>query len=107
MTQQVERVQFQSPQRQSQATMVEQSRAVAEVQAAVVVAQQIPRVVALSVAEMEESCKQPELAEKAFFALTVAALIVDDALIVDVAARKVEVTGWTGAVVTLSTVDAS
>lgn len=51
----------------SQATQIEQSRAIAEVQAAVVVAQQIPRVVPVSVGEMEESCKQLELAEQAFF----------------------------------------
>lgn len=63
----VEKVQFDSVARSSQATQIEQSRAIAEVQAAVVVAQQIPRVVARSVAEMEESCKQPELAERAFF----------------------------------------
>lgn len=35
-------------------------------------------------------------------ALTVAALIGDDALIAEVSARKVEVTGWTGAVITLT-----
>lgn len=63
----VERVQFEAPQRAGQATMVEQSRAVAEVQAAVVVAQQIPRVTSDSLREMRESCAQMGLAERAFF----------------------------------------
>ena len=51
----------------SQATMVEQSRAVAEVQAAVVVAQNRPRVVAEAMREMREVCAIDRLAEKAFF----------------------------------------
>lgn len=50
-----------------QATAVEQARAVAEVQAAIVVAQQVPRTVATSVGQMEEACSQPALAERAFF----------------------------------------
>lgn len=50
-----------------QATAVEQARAVAEVQAAVVVAQQVPRNTSAAVAEMRESCRQPKLADRAFF----------------------------------------
>jgi hypothetical protein len=56
-----------APGRIGQATAVEQSRAVAEVQAAVVVAQQLPRSIPAAIAEMEESCRQPHLAERAFF----------------------------------------
>jgi hypothetical protein len=55
------------PARVGQATAVEQSRAVAEVQAAVIVAQQCPRSVPLAVAAMEEACAQIELAARAFF----------------------------------------
>lgn len=51
----------------SQTTAVEQARAVAEVQAAVVVAQQVPRNLSLSVGAMRESCKQRGLADRAFF----------------------------------------
>jgi hypothetical protein len=50
-----------------QATMIEQSRAVAEVQAAVVVAQNHPRDKQSALAEMREVCQIPELAERAFF----------------------------------------
>jgi len=56
-----------TPGRIGQATAVEQSRAVAEVQAAVIVAQQCPRSVPAAIAEMEEACRQIELAEQAFF----------------------------------------
>lgn len=56
-----------APQRVGQGTAVEQSRAVAEVQAAIVVAQQCPRNIQAALAEMRESCRQPYLAEKAFF----------------------------------------
>lgn len=51
----------------SQATAVEQARAVAEVQAAVVVAQQVPRSLSDSVASMREACRQKGLADRAFF----------------------------------------
>jgi len=51
----------------SQATAVEQSRAVAEVQAAVFVAQQYPRMVQAAIASMRESCAQQALAERAFY----------------------------------------
>lgn len=50
-----------------QATAIEQSRAVAEVQAAVVVAQQCPRDLQVAVRQMKESCAQTGLAERAFF----------------------------------------
>ena len=50
-----------------QATAVEQARAVAEVQAAVLVAQNVPRDMARAVAEMRESCGQPAMADRAFF----------------------------------------
>jgi len=50
-----------------QATAIEQARAVAEVQAAIVVAQQCPRNVHQAVAAMRESCSQRGLAERAFF----------------------------------------
>lgn len=53
--------------RLGQGTAVEQSRAVAEVQAAIIVAQQCPRNVASAVAEMRQSCAQRGLAERAFF----------------------------------------
>lgn len=56
-----------TPGRIGQATAVEQSRAVAEVQAAVIVAQQCPRSVPLAIAAMEEACAQIELAARAFF----------------------------------------
>ncbi|OII64620.1 hypothetical protein BJP40_19985 [Streptomyces sp. CC53] len=56
-----------APARIGQGTAVEQSRAVAEVQAAIVVAQQCPRDITAAVAEMRQSCTQPYLAERAFF----------------------------------------
>lgn len=55
------------PTRLGQGTAVEQSRAVAEVQAAIVVAQQCPRNVQLAIVELEQSCRQMGLAEKAFY----------------------------------------
>lgn len=51
----------------TQATAVEQARAVAEVQAAIVVAQQCPRNVTTALQSMRESCAQKALAERAFF----------------------------------------
>lgn len=51
----------------SQATSIEQSRAVAEVQAAVVVAQQRPRSVQAALQEIETACHQFELADRAFY----------------------------------------
>jgi len=51
----------------SQTTAVEQARAVAEVQAAVIVAQQVPRDLQEAIRQMRESCLQPALAERAFY----------------------------------------
>jgi hypothetical protein len=56
-----------APGRLGQGTAVEQSRAVAEVQAAIVVAQQCPRNIQGALAEMRTSCQQLFLAEKAFY----------------------------------------
>ena len=55
------------PRHIGQATAVEQSRAAAEVHAAVVVAQQVPRSVPVALEQMRESCEQIALAERAFF----------------------------------------
>lgn len=53
--------------RLGQATAVEQARAVAEVQAAIVVARQCPRDLVNARRQMLESCGQMTLAERAFF----------------------------------------
>lgn len=64
----LDRMQQQSA-RTTQVTQVEQSRAVAEVQAAVVVAQQCPRDSAKARDEMLASCRTPGLAERAFYSV--------------------------------------
>lgn len=51
----------------SQMTAVEQARAVAEVQAAVIVAQQVPRDIDRALSEMRDSCGRKGLAERAFY----------------------------------------
>ncbi|OIN79988.1 hypothetical protein BMG05_15020 [Mycobacterium malmoense] len=51
----------------SQATAIEQSRAVAEVQAAVIVAQNVPRDIQRAIAEMRETCGYLAMAEQAFY----------------------------------------
>lgn len=56
-----------SPGRVGQGTVVEQSRAVAEVQAAIFVARQFPRDPLAALDAMRDSCKQMALAERAFF----------------------------------------
>ena len=56
-----------APSRISQGTAVEQSRAVAEVQAAIVVAQQCPRDLGAARTSMQMSCEQRGLAERAFY----------------------------------------
>jgi hypothetical protein len=56
-----------TPTRVGQGTAVEQSRAAAEVQAAVVVAQQCPRNITAAIAEVEQVCRQKALAERAFY----------------------------------------
>ena len=53
----------------NQVTAVEQARAVAEVHAAVVVAQQCPRDRQAALEEMRESCRNPRLADKAFYSV--------------------------------------
>lgn len=53
----------------TQATVVEQARAVAEVQAAVTVAQAMPRDINRAVAEMRDSCGRTALASRAFYAV--------------------------------------
>jgi hypothetical protein len=58
-----------SAQRISQATAVEQSRAVAEVQAAIIVAQNNPRDLARAWAEMQQSCGRLALANRAFYSV--------------------------------------
>lgn len=55
------------PSRVGQGTAVEQSRAVAEVQAAIVVAQQCPRNIGSARTGMQLSCQQRALAERAFY----------------------------------------
>lgn len=57
----------QLPSRVGQGTAVEQARAVAEVQAMVVVAQERPRNIQAAVEEMRESCRQLGLAQRAFY----------------------------------------
>lgn len=54
----------------SQSTAVEQQRAIAEVQAAVVVAQSCPRDMAEAEAEMEYVCGRLDMAEQAFYQVT-------------------------------------
>ncbi|WP_036391237.1 hypothetical protein [Micromonospora chokoriensis] len=56
-----------TPAHLGQATAIEQSRAVAEVQAAVVAAKQMPRDIDRALADMRRSCGQPALASRAFF----------------------------------------
>lgn len=53
----------------SQATAVEQARAVAEVAAAVRVAQDNPRDMALAVSRMRQACGQKALADRAFYSV--------------------------------------
>lgn len=53
----------------SEATAIEQARAVAEVAAAVRVAQDCPRDVQAAIEQMRAACSQPALASRAFFSL--------------------------------------
>lgn len=57
-----------SPTHVGQGTVIEQSRAVAQVQAAVIVAHQYPRDIQRALREMKEACARPALANKAFYA---------------------------------------
>lgn len=54
----------------SEATRVEQSRAVAEVQAAVLVAQNMPRSIEACMRSLREACSQFEFADRAFFRMS-------------------------------------
>lgn len=56
-----------APTRISQGTAIEQSRAVAQVQAAVVVARQYPRDEQRALRAMAEACARPQLANRAFY----------------------------------------
>lgn len=56
-----------APTRIGQATAVESYRAVAEVQAAIIVARDNPRSISRAMADMEESCSQRALADRAFY----------------------------------------
>jgi hypothetical protein len=56
-----------TPSRIGQGTAVEQSRAIAEVQASIIVSRQFPRNVAQAIADMRDSCRRKELADRAFF----------------------------------------
>jgi hypothetical protein len=56
-----------TPSRIGQGTAVEQSRAIAEVQAAIIVSRQFPRNVAQAITDMRDSCRRKELADRAFF----------------------------------------
>ena len=56
-----------TPSRVGQSTAVEQARAVAEVQAAIIVARQFPRDVQQAIRDMETACRRMSLAERAFF----------------------------------------
>lgn len=57
------------PQGSTEATAVEQARAVAEVMAAVRVAQEFPRDVGRAITRMQEACGQRALADRAFYSL--------------------------------------
>lgn len=56
-----------SPGRVGQGTAIEQARAITEVQARIIVAQQCPRNVPQAIADMRESCRRRELADRAFY----------------------------------------
>lgn len=60
-------VQLPTASRIGQGTAVEQARAIAEVHAAITVAQQLPRDITRAVSGMQRSCGQQSLAERAFF----------------------------------------
>ena len=51
----------------SEATQIEQTRAIAQVQGALVVAQKAPRDAIAAIQRIREACAHPELAERAFF----------------------------------------
>ena len=67
--------------RLGQATAVEQSRAIAQVQAAAVMARNFPRSAQHAIAEMREACGRPELARRAFFSFSRAGQTVSGATV--------------------------
>ena len=69
ITQELARRAGAEPSQVTQATAIEQARAVAEVQAAVVVAQQRPRDIARAEAEMRDACGRLAVAERAFYSV--------------------------------------
>jgi hypothetical protein len=56
-----------APGRVGQGTVIEQSRAVAEVYAAVMIAREAPRNIQAAIRAMEQACQTPELADRAFY----------------------------------------
>src|SRR5579859_6302364 len=56
-----------TPGRVGQGTAIEQTRAAAEVRAAIMIAQECPRSVPRAIADMREACARKELADRAFF----------------------------------------
>lgn len=69
ITQELARRAGSEPSQVTQATAIEQARAVAEVQAAVVVAQQRPRDIGRAEAEMRDACSRLAVAERAFYSV--------------------------------------
>ena len=69
ITQELARRAGAEPSQVTQATAIEQARAVAEVQAAVVVAQQRPRDIGRAEAEMRDACSRLAVAERAFYSV--------------------------------------
>lgn len=69
------------PGRVGQGTVIEQSRAVAEVYAAVMIARDNPRQQQRAIRDMEQACRTPELANVAFYSYPRAGQTVSDASI--------------------------
>lgn len=72
---------FPVPSTVGQATAVEQSRAIAQVQAAVVMARQFPRSEQHAIAQMRDACGRIELARRAFFSFNRAGQTVSGATV--------------------------
>ena len=72
---------FPVPSTVGQATAVEQSRAIAQVQAAVVMARQFPRSEQHAIAQMRDACGRIELARRAFFSFSRAGQTVSGATV--------------------------
>jgi hypothetical protein len=78
---QVAAINLPAPSRVGQATAVEQTRAVAEVHAAMMSARDYPRNIDRAMVEMERSCRQMGMAERAFYAFPRAGQTVNGASI--------------------------